>query len=500
MKIVFGIVVIGLTIFATSCGKPGVEVQTDPLQAPAGGVAPDSPTEKALMQLEKRYQAVRLQWKNDSAFITRKQLFEKGLANLRVQHKKKSTELNQLQLQSDMAVWLDLWLQDFEKRTAELGRTAATEDTLTVAPPASWNTDFISNPMQPETSDKNAEPVTCNPSQLPGFGFRALNQCVNKALDGQDYQQAVDLLQLQIQPFNSILLLSRNTIRLARVYQAQNNLTDAQRVLEEYLVFKPALKEWLDSAEQLEAEIYAMQKQSQEQLQSLLSQVRNLHSTQSSYPEMNALLDSLEQAPLPSATRAEVQQMRTALLERDKKLADSGLLSLQKLVLHQARFEEARELNATMQKRFAHFNDELGLDTIAAFIDAKQSQFAKQKQVSSNAAVQGSPQEWHEQARTLFKEKKYLQAKAMYTHVLVSPLRSQVLDEYALLAEEFCQEKRKQAAEYFGTAQNEPEAVKRVKQIEKAIQQLDICLDEFPDVSIKPVVERNKQLLQSMLP
>lgn len=448
---------------------------------------------------------------------------------------------------------------------------SSTDEELDTTPPAGWNTELekeviVPNPDEEVEAvfDANGENAyspsansanianqnqqsniiqssksLCDPTNIKSFDYHTLSKCIEKNVFDKNYSQLEQLLKLQINSKNSVLVVAKNSLLLAESFYEQGRYTEASRVIEDFLVFKPVLEEMLDSAEVLENKYYAKEKELLKNSEKILKDLTNIVATNGSYNKAKPYIDILKKSKSESMI-ANAIKIEKDLTSKELVEAQNLVINIQDLVIKQLKFKEAEDKNIYLNGRYAYLKEVLSLDTMTNFIEKNKSKYThlSVNSQSANAKIpkienQTSDTKTNEnnsnnlvaqpqgtsttqtnpiveipeaQARAIFekainlaKEKKYLEAKKIFQPLLVSQFRSKLLSGYQAIGDEYCQEQRKISASAFAKSRNTSQSAKKKTELTKAITHLDNCLTEFPESQLIPKVRSNKNLLVKQL-
>jgi len=499
-----------ISLLFLSCGDPGVKPETDPVKAPDADASIQQSEEAVPKQQEstsvsplrysaelaRRYDSVEKIWGGEAEFMNGLPAFQQGLRLLqdlevaRSQNKQKQN----LSLEASLSAWLDTWLARFEQNKPVPGEV----------PTAPWNptpfesTSLTNTPSEGDTTtDLSAS--NCSALSIPSFHYDVLNHCIAQSLNHGDLDRAEVLLRLQIDPSNNLLHLSRNTLRLANLYRQRGEFNKSISVLEDYLVFKPAVKDWLDSAERLESSIYVTRKASLSELEASKKKIENMILAGATWQQVKPVMDPISNSDPDRETQIWIDETEARLHKRDMEETKAKLNDIRRLVMLKADFNKARDYIQILRNRYRYLGDPMRFDTLPDYVDRMETEFQR-RQSRAGFANAEEQQSALARARKLLEQQKFLEAKPVYDALLTTDLREALMEEYNLLANSFCEDRRKQAALAFsnsqkaGTSKND-----QATGLQTALNYLNQCLEHFPEVSIRSKVERNRSLLQEKL-
>jgi hypothetical protein len=122
--------------------------------------------------------------------------------------------------------------------------------------------------------------------------FKTLQKSIDSLVARGEKEKAIELLKTQLQGYNLAHLGSR-TLQLANMLHQAGYNAEAVAILEGFAVYKPAINNWIDSANALYDKIISASKGSPEAINSLTAQIRNLKNTNSNPALIIELADSL---------------------------------------------------------------------------------------------------------------------------------------------------------------------------------------------------------------
>jgi tetratricopeptide (TPR) repeat protein len=463
-------------LFSACPQKPEVTVQ--PECQDTSSVKTQLPSPMA-GQLKQQLENLKPVWASHSKFQEELPLFEQGIAGLRL------AEENG---QSAQALLMNQWIGQRINHFAATHPDSLAQGAANI--PWQGNSDLQAVEMTPQGSD-------CEQDSFAPFDYRALYKCVENAIQEGQLDRAKSLLERHIDPHNNLLTLSKNTIQLAELYQNTGDTKKAVTVLEGFLVFKPAIKEWLDSAEALESRLFTALDLEHAGKEAQVAKLKNLIAVKAPYQQIKPIIENLRssssQDPMISSW---VDSTEAELLRHEKSGAETMIAEIRTRTMQHADFPEARKLISRLQQRYPHLAQDLHTDTLAPFVERMEKEFTEHKLSSSGE----DPKKVLADARALTQSHKLLQARAKYMELLSTELRPQALEEIQKLGVSYCEENRRKAADSFARSRvSSTSKEKKVQFLESALNHLNLCLENFPEVPIRSKVEKNKMVLQQEL-
>jgi len=305
------------------------------------------------------------------------------------------------------------------------------------------------------------------------------------------FEDAITLLRLQADNRNNTDQLGRRILQLARYLDAQGRSREAAKALEDFVVYKPAVNEWMDSAVALEAQFQAAREAQKNANAPLVKQIRNLGAAGADYGQVRMLTDSLRSRQPGDSLIAWSKVQDELALQRSLQAIRKKNEEIRVLVLDKAAFSDAARLTDALLLKYPELADTTGLRALRSWVDDQQKLYAK----DADAAYWTShdPRETLKEARALLERKQYSEATVLYRKLLGSPLRKDAREDLDILAEAYCDDQRKTAADRYAAARRNPRNA--IVSLDEAISALDRCLSEYPDVPIADKVRQNRALL-----
>ena len=336
----------------------------------------------------------------------------------------------------------------------------------------------------------------CNVSAL-GFDHRVLGHCIDSLLAAGQVDSALALLRVQVNPHNSIGEQGRRTLQLVKLLEAQGKRAEAREVLEAFLVFKPAIQEWLDSAEALDRAERNRDSAQAETYSSLVRQISNLMMVKSDYGMVRPLTDSLRTFPLADSLQRWARVQDSIALRRSEAKARAMEDEARRAVLDQADYGKATRIVNDLRGIHPDLAARLGLDTLQAWIGARH---VRDSLAQDPTWWKGKdPQAVLLEARKARDEGKLTQAVGLYGHLLQSTQRAQARAELAALEEPFCNQQRQSAVDAFAKARKSKRKDDARKLLLGAVAALDACTAAFPDSPLQVRIQQNRELLTQEL-
>lgn len=331
----------------------------------------------------------------------------------------------------------------------------------------------------------------CHPSHIPSFDFRRLHHCCDSLAQAGRFDEAIALLQLQVDARNNPAQLGRRTLQLARYLDAQGRSREAAKVLEDYLVYKPAVGEWMDSAEALEAQFQLARDAKKNAFAPLVKQIRNLGAAGADYGQVRLLTDSLRSLQPGDSLLSWSKAQDELALQRSLNAIQKKKAEVKTLVNDRADFPDAIKIADALLAKYPELSDTTGLNTLRRWIDEQQKLYANDADAAywSGRDARDSLKE----ARALLERKQYAQSASLYRKLLASPLRKEAREDLEILSDSYCEEQRKIAAERFASARRAPKSA--AAYLDEAIAALDRCLQDYPEAPVAEKVRQNRTLL-----
>lgn len=357
-----------------------------------------------------------------------------------------------------------------------------------VAPTPSEPTVFLPVPER----DTIAIVQPCHPQNIASFNYRRLHHCTDSLAKNGDFESAIRLLQMQIDARNNPDQIGRRTLQLARYLDAAGRSREAAKVLEDFLVYKPVINEWMDSALALETKFQQARQKENQAYTSLVKQIRNLGAVQADYDQVLLLTDSLRSLKPGDSLVSWSKAQDELALQRSLARIQEQTSKIRTLVNDRAAFPEALAASQTLQRKYPSLVEPTGLKELHLWIESQQKLYGQ----DADAAYWSSrsPRDTLKVARALLERKKYTEARVYYKKLLASPLRKEAREDLNVLSEAFCEDQRKIAADRFAVARRSPKNA--VSLLNEAIGALDRCLAEIPEGPMAVKVRQNKELLE----
>lgn len=362
----------------------------------------------------------------------------------------------------------------------------APETTPTESPRSS----IPETPVSPATPSATIDP--CQATSQHAYDYKRLHACIDSLAQAGNFNDAIALLQLQIDNRNNPDQLGRRTLQLARYLDAQGRNREAAKVLENFLVYKPALNEWMDSASNLESQFQAARETQKNSYSSLIKQIRNLGAVGADYDQLRLLTDSLRSLqPGDSLVQWSLSQDAQAF-QRSLGTLRKKIQEVRTQVLDNASFAEAAKTTDALLLKYPSLTDTTGLRALRSWISEQEKLYAQ----NADAAYWSNhdPRSSLKEARALLERKQYNEARALYQKLLSSPQRKEAREDLEILSEAFCEGQRKIAADRFAAARRTPKNA--AANLSEAIAALDRCLNDYPDTEVAAKVRQNRALLE----
>lgn len=367
-------------------------------------------------------------------------------------------------------------------------RDAADVPVAPAAPPAEI-------PVAKTQPEKNvvSTPVDspCRPESIAAFDYKRLHHCTDSLAQAGDFAGTIALLRLQVDGRNNPDQLGRRTLQLARYLDAQGQSREAAKVLEDFLVYKPLVAEWMDSAAALEVQFATVRESKKNSYGSLVKQIRNLGAVNADYDQVRLLTDSLRSL-LPGDSLVQWSQSQDELaLQRSLKTIEKKTAEIRALVQDAAAFADAAKIADAMLVKYPSLADRAGLKELRRWVDDQEKLYAR----DADAAYWSNhdPRATLKEARALLERKQYADARVLYRKLLASPQRKDAREDLEVLADAYCEDQRKIAADRFAAARRNPKTA--AASLDGAVAALDRCLNDYPEASSVDKVRQNRELL-----
>lgn len=353
-------------------------------------------------------------------------------------------------------------------------------------------TDTVFVPQPGETT----QDTILIPVESSSFDYRALHRSIDSALSVQDTALAVALLRLQVQGKNSLDDLGRRSLQLVEILRKQGRVAEAGEVLDAFLVYKPRIQEWLDSAERMERLLRGEQVQQIQDMQPLVKQISNFTATMADYGLVRELTDSLRSMRIPDSLRRWSISQDSLALRRTLARLQPQIDSVHRWVRERGDYVRAKASGAQLAQLRTELASALGVDSLLAWV-ARQEQ--KEKENQNPQFWKGKdPQKVLQEAQQLRLSGNEERSLFLLRQLMGTPLRKQAVQEMQILGEAYCQNRRQSAALAYAKARKES-GVSAKSNVQQAVSALNQCLEEFPDYSQHSKVRQNRDLLMQEL-
>ncbi|HSQ40995.1 MAG TPA: hypothetical protein VLM37_01805 [Fibrobacteraceae bacterium] len=354
-----------------------------------------------------------------------------------------------------------------------------------------WVPPEFSSPTPAITATKTSG---CSPQQIPSFDFRRLQICVDSLWQAGHAFEAASLLKMQIQPQNTPEEIGHRTLQLARILRNQGKNQEANALIEDFLVHKPVFMEWIDSAAALDSFMNQNRENQVHQASSLVKQISNLMAIRAEYGLVSQLTDSLRSMPIPDSLRHWSFIQDSLALEISWSRAESTQDSVREQALSQGNYTGVRTWIAHMRQAPTELQKKFSLDSLETWLEAQES--ADQAARDPHWWKGRDPIRVFQEARRLRDSDRVDSAIILYRHLQGSPLRKEARQDLEQIAEPYCNTKRQRAAVLYASARKSKKANESIPLLNQAIEALDQCLEQFPDVNQRKKILQNKNLLQ----
>lgn len=356
----------------------------------------------------------------------------------------------------------------------------------------------VSKSETPEQSSSGLTPEASGPLGVDSvpkqeLSFRSLHRSIDSAIFAKDSTLAVMLLKQQIQSANNLDEVGKRSIQLAVLFHQLGREKEAQEVIEGFIAYKPAVLDWLDSADRLDRAWRGEMVEQIQDVQPLVKQISNHLATSGDYGLMRELTDSLRSIRIPDSLRKWSLQQDSLALKRTVARLMPQIDSMRNWVKDKGDYQRAKALLANLRRLRPELLQILAVDSLEIWIERN---LEKEKQTQDpNFWQKNDPKKVLEEARKSSKGGNWEKSIALYRQLLATTLRTQAVPELQSLGELFCQKKRQVAAEKFALSRKDQGEGGSVH-IQSAISVLHSCLEEFPDYSANAKVKQNIEMLQ----
>lgn len=299
-----------------------------------------------------------------------------------------------------------------------------------------------------------------------------------------------------VDPYKAVPTLIEDILMRADTLLSRGESDSAAFYLERFIVLKPLWNEWQNHAQEIYARTKKTQGERAEEFKSLTLQIINMNSAGSAFDLVKTFTDSLiSMNPGDSLVQwAQKQKQKSYQKNLDKALQEKKKILT--AANESGRFKDAQEPIQKLKARYYYFEDTLKLVATLEQLQALDEEVSKDDQLYWRSH---DPEAALTQAQKLVSEKKFAQAQRLLIKLKASHLRQRAVEQLESLAEQFCNEERKNASVLFTSSQKKSNATQKEQKIKQAIEALNRCLENYPDYSQKAKVIDNREFLEKEL-
>lgn len=294
-------------------------------------------------------------------------------------------------------------------------------------------------------------------------------------------------------PYTAFPALANEVLAYADTLYKMDLTDSASAYLERFRVIKPLWNQWEAKADSMLNEFGKTRAEKAKAFEPMVLEIQNMNRANAAYSLVAEAVDSLiAKAPGDSLVNWAKLQVKTARENAIRK-AQKEKAEILQMAESRGLFEDAMKKAQEFQLRYRDFEAELTIAQMIAYIDKLSndvSDEAKKYWESHN------PAEALAQADSLMKADKYSEAKDILNKLKASTLRKEAYDKYQELADTFCNAQRKITSQMFTKAQKQKDASKKKELLQKAIDSLNTCIDEYPEYEKIKTVLDNKIFLE----
>ena len=284
--------------------------------------------------------------------------------------------------------------------------------------------------------------------------------------------------------------LARNALSRADSFYASGNLDSAAAIVERFTVLNPLWEEWKARADALAEKIRQGHSRADENLKGLLIGLVNANARRADYAEVRSLADSILKFSPGDSVKALTDSVVRVSFGRTFQKVQKGRDSALSIAAEKARFDEAEKILADLMMRYADFNDTLELSAALMKVSSLRSEADA---VASDYWKKHDPKAALDEGRKLSAKSEWKKAKEIFRKLKASDLRGEAIRELSTLGTNFCVEKRKNAARLFSNSKEKKSAGREL--LQRAVSELDSCLEFFPEYADRATVLSNKDFL-----
>ncbi len=294
-------------------------------------------------------------------------------------------------------------------------------------------------------------------------------------------------------PYTAFPALANEVLAYADTLYKMDLTDSASAYLERFRVIKPLWNQWEAKADSMLNEFGKTRAEKAKAFEPMVLEIQNMNRANAAYSLVAEAVDSLiAKAPGDSLVNWAKLQVKTARENAIRK-AQKEKAEILQMAESRGLFEDAMKKAQEFQLRYRDFEAELAIAQMIAYIDKLSndvSDEAKKYWESHN------PAEALAQADSLMKADKYSEARDILNKLKASTLRKEAYDKYQELADTFCNAQRKITSQMFTKAQKQKDASKKKELLQKAIDSLNTCIDEYPEYEKIKTVLDNKIFLE----
>lgn len=299
-----------------------------------------------------------------------------------------------------------------------------------------------------------------------------------------------------VDPYKAVPSLVENILLRADTLLSRGEPDSAAFYLERFIVLKPLWSEWQNQAQEIYARTKKTQYERAQEFKPIILQILNMNSAGSAFDLVKAFTDSLISLnPGDSLIQwAQKQKQKSYQKNLDKALQEKR--KILNAANESGRFKEAQEPIQKLKARYYYFEDTLKLEATLEQLNLLDAETSKDDQLYWRSH---DPEAALKEAQKLASEKKYKQAHSLLIKLKASDLRQRAIEHLESLAEQFCNEERKNASVLFVSSQKKSNTIQKQQKIQQAIEALNRCIETYPDYSQKAKVIDNREFLKKEL-
>ena len=286
--------------------------------------------------------------------------------------------------------------------------------------------------------------------------------------------------------------LAQEALSRADSFYVAGNLDSAAVIVEKFSVLNPLWNEWQHQAQSLSEKIQTNRTAKASELERTFIDLVNANARRADYADVKIITDAIaESSPndsLKNFADSLLQLAYARTFQKVKSERDSALA----LAKEKANFDFAEQKISELIRRYPDYIDTLNLQNAILKIAAMRQENAS---VSADYWKTHDPQKILAEAKKFAQNKKWNEAKSAYQKLKTSNLRGDALRGIEEIENAYCQEKRQKATQLFAESRNKKSNAQ--EKLQKAIAELDACLEFAPDFKDRKTVFENKNFLQA---